>query len=123
MREEYTIQSNSFAKRTNKKFFKTLRIILFVVILAAGIVTGLIFFKKYTENNVSIKAIKLAWNDYDYQKVYELSKAFLGENPYNNTALTYYSYACFFIAFISINKGKRNINATYDGEEDFVQKK
>ena len=53
---------------------------------------------RYQNGKITIKTIKAAWAEYDYQKVYELSKAFLQDHTYNNTALTYYSYACFFLA-------------------------
>lgn len=98
MKEEYSIQNNSFAKRSNKKLLKTLRLVLLLIFFAGLIVFGAIFVGKYKKNSVSIKEIKNAWASYDYQKVYELSKSYLNENPYNNTALTYYSYSCFFIA-------------------------
>lgn len=74
---------------------KAVCVILFLSLLSF---VTLKFIKKYQSGNISIKDIKVAWAEYDYQNVYELSKNFLLENPYNNTALTYYSYACFFLA-------------------------
>lgn len=73
------------------------------VILIAAVVVVISFFSyklisKYRNKTITINTIKEAWAVYDYQQVYELSKVFLQDNPYNNSALTYYSYACFFLA-------------------------
>ncbi|MBP5520697.1 MAG: tetratricopeptide repeat protein [Treponema sp.] len=76
----------------------TLRVALVIIALAAIIISSIFGIKKYQQGRITIKTIKTAWSTYDYQKVYELSKAFLQDNTYNNTALTYYSYACFFLA-------------------------
>ncbi len=77
------------------------RIFIFVLILLGiAIVFSAIFFpiNSYLSRKVSIKMVKEAWSEYNYEKVYDLSKQFLEENPYNNTVLTYYSYACFFLS-------------------------
>lgn len=96
--EDFNIENNSYAKKSNHIVQKILRLLIILTVIAAVIFTGMYFFKKYDNNRVSIKSIKASWNEYDYKTVYELSKVYLQENPYNNTALTYYSYACFFLA-------------------------
>lgn len=57
----------------------------------------------YTKKAAVINQIEKAWSDYNYEKIYELGKPFLQENPYNNTVLTYYGYSCFFLAQSQIN--------------------
>ena len=96
--EDFNIENNSFAKRSNHLVKKILRFVIIAVILFTVLFSGYYFFQKYQNNRVTIKSIKNAWNEYDYKTVYELSKAYLQDKPYNNTALTYYSYACFFLA-------------------------
>lgn len=79
------------------QFFCILLIILFVFVF-------FMFLKSlYTKKGAIINEIEKAWSTYDYQKIYELGKPFLQENPYNNTVLTYYGYSCFFLAQSQIN--------------------
>jgi len=98
MNSQYNLENNNFAKKKNHLLSKIL-IISGILIVVASLVFGItIFIVKSTQNKVTLKSIKKAWNSYDYQKIYELSKAYLNEYPYNNTAITYYSYACFFLS-------------------------
>ena len=98
MKANYNIENSSFAKKKSHLIRNLVRagIIIVVVVLIAFFTTRGI--QKYQQGRITIKTIREAWAEYDYQKVYELCKAFLQENSYNNTALTYYSYACFFLA-------------------------
>ncbi|MCI5606831.1 MAG: tetratricopeptide repeat protein [Spirochaetia bacterium] len=95
----YKISENSNSARRKNPwirrgiiFFSSLLLILIILL------TVQFFINRYNNTHITIKTIKNAWNEYDYTKVYELSKIYLQNNPYNNTALTYYSYACFFLA-------------------------
>ncbi len=98
MKDKYTVDNNNYGHRSNTWLPKVIKAAT-VVIFAVGIILGTVYFvKKYNSNRITVNTIKEAWAEYDYQRVYELSKAFLQENPYNNSALTYYSYACFFLA-------------------------
>ena len=98
MKNDFEIENNSFAKRHNN-WLKRILISAFVLIALAGLGTGVYFgIQKFQANRISIKSIKRAWSDYDYQKVYEQSFSFLQNAPYNNTVLTYYAYACFFLS-------------------------
>ncbi len=98
MKNDFEIENNSFAKRHNN-WLKRILISAFVLIAIAGLGTGVYFgIQKFQANRISIKSIKKAWSDYDYQKVYEQSFSFLQNAPYNNTVLTYYAYACFFLS-------------------------
>lgn len=88
----------NFAKRKNhflKNALITVGILLFV---SCVISLGIFLVKNFNKNKITIKTIKQSWEAYDYQSVYEQGKLFLQEKPYNNTALTYYGYACFFLA-------------------------
>ena len=85
MNSQYNLENNNFAKKKNHLLSKIL-IISGILIVVASLVFGITFFVvKSTQNKVTLKSIKKAWNSYDYQKIYELSKAYLNEYPYNNT--------------------------------------
>ena len=98
MKANYNFKNSNYAKKKSHALRNTLRVALVIIALAAIIISSIFGIKKYQQGRITIKTIKTAWSTYDYQKVYELSKAFLQDNTYNNTALTYYSYACFFLA-------------------------
>lgn len=98
MKANYNIENSSYAKKKSHLLRNLLRVAAVALALSALIFTTVFGIRKYQQNRISIKTIKEAWGSYDYQKVYELCKVFLQENTYNNTALTYYSYACFFLA-------------------------
>ena len=98
MKANYSIENSSYAKKKSHLLRNTIRVAIVAVVLSAIVTASMFGVKKYQEDRITIKTIKSAWAVYDYQKVYELCKSFLQENTYNNTALTYYSYACFFLA-------------------------
>lgn len=92
------IESRNIGKKENHIFRKIL-IFLSIIILISGITfTTIYFIRKHFSNKITINTLKEKWNEYDYSGLYEIGKTFLQENPYNNTALTYYSYACFYLA-------------------------
>jgi len=89
---------SNYAKRKNP-WGKRLLIIFICLLVVVSIALGINFgIKKYYSSRITLKSIKSAWKEYDYSKVYEYSKAYLQEKPYNNTAMTYYSYACFYLS-------------------------
>ena len=94
VKANYNIENSSYAKKKSHFLRNTLRAVLVVAALCAIAFVSIWGIKKYQSGRITIKTIKEAWSEYDYEKVYELSKAFLQEDTYNNTALTYYSYAC-----------------------------
>ena len=88
----------NFGKRKNH-ILRNLLIVFGILLFVASIITLSIFLvKNYNKNRITLKTIKQNWAVYDYQKVYEQGRLFLQEKPYNNTALTYYGYACFYLA-------------------------
>lgn len=92
------IDNPNFQKQENK-LLKRILIITAILILLAGIITGSVFLiKRYNANKISVKTIKSYWQEYDYSSVYEAGKTYLQQDPYNNTVLTYYGYACLFLA-------------------------
>ncbi len=98
MKANYNIENSSYAKKKSHLLRNVIHVAVVVVVLSAVAFSTYFGIRKYQSGRISIKTIKEAWAEYDYQKVYELSKAFLQNDTYNNTALTYYSYACFFLA-------------------------
>jgi tetratricopeptide (TPR) repeat protein len=98
LKANYNIENSSYAKKKSHLLRNVIHVAVVVVVLSAVAFSTYFGIRKYQSGRISIKTIKEAWAEYDYQKVYELSKAFLQNDTYNNTALTYYSYACFFLA-------------------------
>lgn len=96
--KEISFESPNKSRKKNL-FIKNL-IKFFIVLFIILLVTSLIFLSihLYKKNTSTIKNIKAAWQNYDYQTIYEIGKPYLQENPFNNTVLTYYGYACFFLA-------------------------
>ncbi len=86
----------------NKKIHPRLRNVLkvlAVLLILAGIVTAItIPVKKHMDSSITVKSIVKLWDVYDYNSIYANGKAFLQKDPYNNTVLTIYGYACFFLA-------------------------
>jgi len=98
LKANYNIENSSFAKKKSHLLRNLIRLAVVLVLVSAAAFSTYFGIRKYQSGRISIKTIKEAWAVYDYQKVYELCKVFLQDNTYNNTALTYYSYACFFLA-------------------------
>lgn len=83
-------------KRHENKLLKRILFILIIIVVLVAISIGLYFLiKTLNQNKISIKSIKKHWQEGNYNLVYEEGKSFLQDNPYNNTVLTYYGYACY----------------------------
>ena len=96
-------QSKTFAKKKNHVLRNIFLVfgILILIAAAAGLTVFLI--NNYNKNRITLKTIKQSWAQSDYKSVYEQGKVFLQDKPYNNTALTYYGYACFYLAVSQID--------------------
>lgn len=91
-------QNQNFAKKKNH-ILRNLFIVSGILVFIAALVCLTIFLiKNYNNNRITLKTIRQSWSEYNYEKVYEQGKTFLQDKPYNNTALTYYGYACFYLA-------------------------
>jgi len=93
-----TINNENYAKRKNvwvKRIFFTI-ITLAILGIAAFFTIRTIQIKN--KDKITTKTIAQAWEEQDYNKVYEDCKQLLQENPYNNKILTYYSYSAFYLA-------------------------
>ena len=98
LKANYSIKNSSYAKKDSHLLRNIALIAAVVVVVSVIAFSTWCGINKYRKGRISIKTIKEAWAVYDYQTVYEQCKVFLQDNTYNNTALTYYSYACFFLA-------------------------
>ena len=96
--KEYSIENKNFAKNKNFAVLKIISFSAIIIVIIMAILIGILSFVRFQRSKVNIKTIQDAWKKYDYQAVYELSKNYLQEKPFNNTALTYYSYACFYLS-------------------------
>lgn len=90
--------SNTFAKR--KSAVVPRLIAIFCIAAAAAAVLFAVMHIKERRRALSGSAgvLQKAWKSYDYGAVCEISRTILDEKPFNNTALTYYGYACFYLA-------------------------
>lgn len=93
-----TAENENFGKRKNHILRNVFIVTGIAVFLAALVCLSIFLVKAYNKNRITLKSIRQSWASYDYEKVYEQGKLFLQEKPYNNTALAYYGYACFFLA-------------------------
>lgn len=93
-----TVENPNFKKHENIILKRILIIFAGLVVLAGIIISSVFAIKNYNKNRITVKTITQYWNEYDYSSLYEAGKTFLQQDPYNNTVLTYYGYACFFLA-------------------------
>lgn len=91
-------QNENFAKRKNHIVRNILIVSGILVFVAALVFLSIFLVNSWNKNRITLKTIKQNWAAYDYQMVYEQGKVYLQDKPYNNTALTYYGYACFYLA-------------------------
>ena len=92
------LENKNFQKKDNK-ILKKIIIITSILLILAGIISGLFFIiKNQKSNRITVKTISKYWDVYDYESVYEYGKQFLQNDPFNNTVLTYYGFSCFFLA-------------------------
>ena len=96
-------EQKNFAKKKNHFLRNTLIVSAILLFIAAIIGLGIFLVKHYNQNKITIKTIKQSWIENDYKSVYEQGKIFLQDKPYNNTVLTYYGYACFYLAVSQID--------------------
>ena len=92
------IDNQNVGKRKKVSLKKVFAVLGIVAVISALSFFTYILINNHYKNKITIKTLKEKWNEYDYSGLYETGKAFLQDNPYNNTALTYYSYACFYLA-------------------------
>lgn len=93
-----TDNSNLYKIRSTR-IIRITKILAAVISLALVIIICTYIITENKKNLISIKNIKRAWNDnYNYEKVYEISRQLIQEKPFNNTALIYNGYACFFLS-------------------------
>ena len=98
MNDSIVIENNTKAHKKSYLLAKIIGITLGLLIIAGLSIGGVFLYNKLESNKVTIKSIKKAWSQNDYSLVYQQAKYFLETNPYNNTALTYYAYASFYLA-------------------------
>lgn len=95
---DFRIENGNIGKN-NYKALKISLIAFGAAAFIAGIICFSIFFiKPRVDNKITLKTIKQKWALYDYSGVYETGKAYLEQHSYNNTALIYYGYACYFLS-------------------------
>ncbi len=96
--KEKSQKNQNFAKKKNHILRNIFIVSGILVFVAAVVCLGIFLIHNYNKNRITLKTIRQSWSEYDYEKVYQQGKVYLQDKPYNNTALTYYGYACFYLA-------------------------
>lgn len=120
----------NFAKR-NIHFWKKAKKVFFIVLISAGVILILShFIVKNKNSKITANSIAEKWQEYDYAAVYEMSKQYLQDDPYNNKALTYYAYAAFYLSVAQndtslaqeyLDECINNLRlALYDADDDLI---
>ena len=99
--DEYEFKNDNTAIRKSH-FIRNILFSLLAVLVFSVFVFAIIFFaKKYSKSHITAKTLARYWADSDsskYEKIYKDGKELLQADPFNNTALIYYGYACFYLA-------------------------
>ena len=99
--DEYEFTNENTAKK-KVHIIRKLIIVFSVLAIIVLVITGTIhIIKNHNSKHISSKTLSRYWNENDsskYQKIYEDGKILLQKEPFNNTALVYYGYACFYLA-------------------------
>jgi len=107
--DEYEFTGENTAKRKSHLVRNVLWIVAFFVLLAL-IVFGITFLViNYNKKHISSKTLVKYWNESDsskYEKIYTDGKNLLQSDPFNNTALIYYGYSCFYLAVSNTDSAK-----------------
>ena len=92
-------QNKQNVTRKKSQIVKKISLFLILALLLALIVLSVIFLPNLIfKNSAEIKKIKSAWNEYNYEEVYSVSKLLLQSDFNNNTVLTYNGYSAFYLA-------------------------
>jgi len=95
---------NSNVIKRKSKLGRNLTILISAAVGFAVITVLLIkMFQGTFQDRVTNRKIVDAWNQYDYQKVNELTAVLLEENPFNNFALVYHGFSSFYVALSQLD--------------------
>lgn len=95
---------NSNVIKRKSKLGRNLTILISAAVGFAVIIVLLIkMFQGTFQDRVTNRKIVDAWNQYDYQKVNELTAVLLEENPFNNFALVYHGFSSFYVALSQLD--------------------
>ena len=95
---------NSNVIKRKSKLGRNLTILISAAVGFAVITVLLIkMFQGNFQDRVTNRKIVDAWNQYDYQKVNELTAVLLEENPFNNFALVYHGFSSFYVALSQLD--------------------
>ena len=92
------LHSRKVVKRKVKIVHNLLVAFLVALVLAVAVFFVQRFIDSLVNNGKSIPGMRKSWKSYDYQSCYDISSAYLYENPYSCTALIYHGYSSFFLS-------------------------
>ena len=97
------LSNNSVTKKQSRLIPVILITSLIVIVLGFSIFFTVRKIKNYLNTSVTVTSLTKSWQEYDYEKVYDISRQILESKPFNNTALTYHGYASFYLAVSQID--------------------
>lgn len=91
-------------RRKNVKLKKIFLLSFGIIFFATVIILSVFLFNKFfLKNSAKIKNLKQSWSEYQYEKVYEISREILQDDFFNNTALIYNGYSAFYLAISQLD--------------------
>ena len=95
---EKDVKLNRNFRKLPNKFIPRLIVSVIIAAVIGTLVTVIyISVNKKIHNSNTTTAMIDNWKKKDFEKVYQISKAILQDNPFNNSALAYHGYASFVI--------------------------
>lgn len=120
----------NFAKKNIHFWDKAVKVSLIALVVVSSVAILIHFINKNKNTKITTDSIAEKWQEYDYSAVYEMSKQYLQNDPYNNKALTYYAYAAFYLSVAQndtslaqeyLDECINNLRlALYDADSDLV---
>lgn len=90
------------SRKVVKRKGRIIHNLLLAFFVAIGLSFAVFFVHRFVasviNNGKSIPGMRKSWKEYDYHRCYDISAAYLYENPYCGTALVYHGYSSFFLS-------------------------
>ena len=97
----YEFKGDNVGKRKSHLVRKLLWALGIVFTCLIIIFLSFYFISKYSKTHISSKTLEKYWNSSDenkYELIFKDGKDLLQSEPFNNAALIYYGYSCFYLA-------------------------
>ncbi|MCQ2597973.1 MAG: tetratricopeptide repeat protein [Treponema sp.] len=99
--DDIEFKNENTAKRKSHIVRNILISVALIVVIATVISFSVFGIIKLNRNRITARTLARYWSETDfskYEKIYNDGKLLLQNEPFNNTALIYYGYSCFYLA-------------------------